>query len=251
MGPEGEGETERLQQHRLAQTMRHEALGALARKISHDFNNILQVLAGRIELVEQLPDLPAEARHDLRSAQVGLDQAYRLLRQLKAYVLTDEVSSEQVALDTLAQSVVALFQPLLPTMVLRVTIDEPAIVVPGNASLLESALVELLINAAEAYGTQPGLITVSVGRGQRELPLGGQVLVKPYALLRVIDQGAGLDISDMTRLVDPFYSTRGERRGTGLGVVQQVARVHNGLLEANSTPGEGATFTLWLPTSPT
>jgi signal transduction histidine kinase len=237
-----------MQQHAIDQAMRQEALGALARKISHDFNNILQVLSGRLELIEQVPGLPQVVHEDLRSAQTGVEMAYRLLRQLRAFVLVDDLPTELLLADRLAQSALDLARPLLPASVqLELTISEPGLQLRVNRTLVEGVLIELLDNAAEACGDQPCRIEIQVARGQRESTSSGHTTTHSYALLRVRDSGPGFSEPDQTKIFDVFYTTKGERRGAGMAIARNVARTFDGSLELDSQPGQSAQLTMWLP----
>jgi signal transduction histidine kinase len=246
--PPAEDDAKPSQQHVVDQAMRQEALGALARKISHDFNNILQVLSGRLELIEQVPGLPKVVLEDLRSAQTGVEMAYRLLRQLRAFVLVEDLPTELLTADTLAQSALELARPLLPAAAqLKLTIDEAGLPLKINRALAEGALIELLINAAEACDSQPCAIELQVARGQRESIIGGQSITSSYALLAVRDSGPGFMEPDLTKIFDVFYTTKGDRRGVGLAIARNVARSNDGTLEVVSQPGQGALLTMWLP----
>jgi signal transduction histidine kinase len=235
-----------LRQYRLWQTTRYKALDALTRKIAHDFNNILQILNGRLELIEQAPDLPEEALSDVRSAQIGVDQAFRLMRQLRSYAFAEELPDEQVELATLIANIVDVYKPVWPTLVFQVEIAQAGLSVPGQQALLESAVSELLQNAAEAVNST-GVISISLGLEERKMALGGQLQLQPGALLQVSDDGPGLATNDFIQLVDPFYTTKGMRRGTGLAIVNQVARQHDGLFEIANRPDKGVTAAIWLP----
>lgn len=241
-------DTGRMQQHTVDLAMRQEALSALARKLSHDFNNILQVLSGRIELIEQVPGLPKIVHKDLHSAQIGIDMAYRLLHQLRAFVLLDDLPTELLLVDELAQAIVELARPLLPTTAkLELTIIDQGLQLRVNRTLLTGALIELLINATEASDTEPCLIELHIARGQREIRLEGELTLRDYAMITVRDSGSGIDTSDLTKLFDVFYTTRGARRGVGLAIARNVAHTYDGDLEVESQAGQGAQLTMWLP----
>jgi signal transduction histidine kinase len=230
----------------LARTARYEALGAFARKISHDFNNILQILNGRLELIEQAPGLPAEVIEDARSALAGMDQAYRLMRQLRAYILLDELPEEAVDLNLLIADLVALYRPLLPNIIFHVEQTETALPVWGNGPMLETAIGELLHNAAEAMHNA-GTIRIWCEAKERKAASLGEVNVRQGIMLHISDEGSGFATTELAVVSDPFYSTQGPRRGMGLTVVTQIVRHHEGYIELANNPERGATIRIWLP----
>lgn len=237
-----------LQQHIVDLAMRQEAMGALARKLSHDFNNILQVLAGRIELIEQVPGLPKVVHEDLRSAQTGIEMAYRLLRQLRDFVILDDLPTDLLLVDELAQNIVNLAHPLLPANAkLELTIIDQGLQLRVNRALLTGALIELLMNAAEASAGEPCPIELRIEQNQREIRLDGELALRNYALITVRDSGPGIDTPDLTKIFDVFYTTRGERRGVGLAIARNVAHSYDGGLEVQSQPGQGTQLMMWLP----
>ena len=130
--------------HAVIRTSRQEALAALASKVAHDLNNVLQVVGGRLDLIDQYPILPSEDRGDVQNAMVGIDLAHRLLGQLRSYVLRDDFGLPQLHVATLMQEVAALMQAELPPQIhlLSETID-PSLQFPGHRDQICAALIEL------------------------------------------------------------------------------------------------------------
>lgn len=241
-------QAEQRYQHEISQLMRQEALGALARRIAHDFNNVLQVISGRLELLEQLNTLPAEALEDLRSAHGGLDLAYRLLRQFRPYVLTTDPAATLIPVEVLLHAVAARMQGQLAAGVtLRCICVEPDLTLCGDRLRIEVALTELLLNASEALAAREGCIELRAERRRRAEPGERQMVERDFVCLTVQDDGPGMAPDQLRQAFDPFYSTKGERRGVGLAIVRNVARSHDGTVEAHSIPGEGMAVTIWLP----
>jgi two-component system, cell cycle sensor histidine kinase and response regulator CckA len=123
----------------------------------------------------------------------------------------------------------------------------------GDSSQLRQVLMNLILNASEAIGDQPGSITISVqtqfcDRGAVELASMDQPLPSGlYACLEVADTGPGMDASTLARAFDPFFTTKFVGRGLGLAVVLGIVRSHNGAITVKSEPGRGTNVRVFLP----
>jgi CheY-like chemotaxis protein len=116
----------------------------------------------------------------------------------------------------------------------------------GNATQLRQVVMNLIINASEALGEQDGVIRIasSLASGGRNLPDGD------YLRLSVSDTGGGITDEHKARIFDPFFSTKFAGRGLGLAVVQGIVRAHGGLIQLDSTAGQGTTLELFFPCFP-
>jgi CheY-like chemotaxis protein len=125
--------------------------------------------------------------------------------------------------------------------------------IPGDPTRLQQVLVNLVTNASEAIGAGPGTITISTGT--RDVDEGTPADTFPgdslapgrYAVLRVRDDGCGIDDETRARLFDPFFTTKYAGRGLGLASVLGIVRGHHGVLRVDSAPGDGASFEVMLP----
>jgi CheY-like chemotaxis protein len=125
--------------------------------------------------------------------------------------------------------------------------------IEGDATQLRQVVMNLIINASEAIGDQPGVIEIATGiRHISALDLATayrapDLAAGRYVLLEVADNGCGMDAATVAKIFDPFFTTKFTGRGLGLAAVQGIVRSHGGTLMVRSSPGHGTTFSVLLP----
>jgi hypothetical protein len=251
-------EAERLSRRlteRLQEAQRMETVGALAGGVAHEVNNMMQVILGSAGFLLEDQRLPPDRTADLREIVAAADRASVVTRQLLAY--SRRAVHHPVVLDlTLAarQSESVLRRLLGASRPLEVVGDSvtPVWVDPGQ---LQQIMVNMALNARDAMpsGGHLTIATREVGlqEGQlaadhREIPAGH------YAALVVTDTGVGMDALTRASIFEPFFTTKPVGQGTGLGLsaVQGIVSQSSGFLVVTSAPGEGTTFTIYLPLAP-
>lgn len=246
-------EHQRLDQQ-LQQSQKMESLGVLAGGIAHDFNNILQSVLGNASLA--LEDLPAEApvKENLREIERSARRAAELCRQMLAYSGRGTQILAPVHVKDLVMEMVDLLKSSVTKMAevrLELASDLPPI--RADAVQIRQILMNLVVNASESIGERPGIITVSTGQRdcQREeldrTLTGGGLPEGPYVWMEVTDTGCGMDPITLSRIFDPFFSTKFTGRGLGLPTVLGLVRAHKGTLSVASTPGRGTAVRVYLP----
>jgi signal transduction histidine kinase len=231
---------------------RMEALGSLTAGVAHDFNNLLTVLVGNLYLVaEELRERP-EVFAKLKAARDAGKRGADLVKQLMTFARREEL--EVGAIDPV--KVVANLTPLLRRALgarinLDTTFDERAGAVRASAAQLESVVVNLAINARDAIEGK-GHVAVEVDClevREHEAPLRGLRSGGHYVAVRVRDTGIGIPSHSLSRVFEPFFSTKKERGGTGLGLsmVRWFAEQSGGAATIESVVGQGTTVTVWLP----
>ena len=246
--------TERRQlQAQLVQAQKQEALGRLAGGVAHDFNNLLVVIRGSAEFVRA--DLPPHhaSQPDLLEVMRAADRAASLVRQLLAFARRQPPSPRSVELNQVLHDLTYMLRRLIREEI-KLQIDiEPALwSVQVDVAQLEQVIVNLLVNARDAIPAA-GTIVISARNAQVAGAEARVLGVNPgdYVLLKVRDDGIGMDAETMKHIFEPFFSTKVTGAGTGLGlavcygIIQQL----RGGIVAQSTPGQGAEFTLALPRS--
>lgn len=249
--------TEAYQREQLQEQLHHaqkmEALGLLAGGIAHDFSNLLQVIQSNTQIA-----LGASADTRIQSLLGGVtaaaERAYVLTRQLLAF--SRKGGAEFVPLE-LRRIITSLHEMLARLMGDGVKLwwqprcDE--VHVNGNAAQLEQLVVNLCINARDAL-PRGGNVWLTLSRVTRnELPLGVRAptreLASGYALLVIGDDGEGMSPEVQRRIYEPFFTTKGPDRGTGLGLstAHAVVQSHHGMIDVASSPGRGSTFRIFLP----
>lgn len=238
-------------EEQLFQSQKLETLGTLAGGIAHDFNNLLTGMLGFSELSQDALPPDHQARRYLDHVIGGGLRARDLVKRLLLFARRGpEPKREPVQLEQLVTETLPLLSATLPA---AISIQSESVTgagrVMGDAGQLQQALMNLVVNAAHAIGSRPGLITLRV----RPTELGGAEKAPggpgPYACLEVTDTGCGMDEATQARIFDPFFTTKkqGEGSGLGLSIVHGIVREHRGLIRVRSAPGQGTTFEIVLP----
>jgi PAS domain S-box-containing protein len=249
--------TERLRTQRsleqarqaLFQTQKLEAIGQLSGGIAHDFNNLLMAVLGSLELLrKRLPPDPKAAAL-LDNAVLGAQRGAALTQRMLAFARKQELKVEGVDITGLVEGMRGLLERSIgPSVELRVRLAPQIAPALTDANQLETALLNLAVNARDAM-PEGGTVTIEAsnaeveGDGDLGLPPGA------YVRLAVVDEGEGMDERTLARATEPFFTTKGVGKGTGLGLpmVHGLAEQSGGRLALYSQPGEGTRIELWLP----
>ena len=232
-----------------------ESLGVLAGGIAHDFNNLLSSILGHSELGLAELDADSPAADSFRAIGKGAERASDLTQQLLAYAGKGTVLVEPVDLSALVADVVDLIRvSIAKGIVLNLDLAPELPPIIADATQVRQVAMNLLLNAAEAI-PERGEIDITTGSSnvsQEEIDdsLHHQETVPgDFIFVRVSDDGQGMDEATLARIFDPFFSTKFTGRGLGLAGVLGIVRGHRGLLQVQSRPRTGTTFTVHLPRS--
>lgn len=251
---EGREQRRRLEEQ-LQRALKLEALGTLAGGVAHDFNNILAAVVGYGELARAAAaDGSAQARQLDQVLQAG-QRGKALVERILSFSRGAPRPHRIFLLQPLVAEVLELLAASLPArLALDTRLNAPHAAIDGDPTLLYEAVTNLCTNGLQAMQEQPG-------GGRLHVELRSEQLARPlvlseatlapgrYACLAVVDEGPGIAPQAMQRLFEPFFTTRGPRRGTGLGlaVVHGVVADLGGAIDVRSMPGQGACFTLYFP----
>ena len=248
----------RRTQQLVVQQERLRALGQMASGVAHDVNNALSpVLAYSELLLSTLPDLPEVSRHYLQTInQAGGDIAKIVARMREFYRRrSDTEELTEVNINKTIEEVVELTRPRWRDLPQREGVSiqiqrelEPELsLLLSDPSELREALINLVFNAVDAL-PQGGIITL-VTRSLKQPASEANGNSERQIQVEVRDNGIGMDEKTRQRCLEPFFSTKTQRGGTGLGLamVYGMAQRHDGTIEIDSTPGAGTCIRLTLP----
>jgi PAS domain S-box-containing protein len=241
----------------LRQAQKMEAVGRLAGGVAHDFNNLLTVITGRSAILLGRLKADDPLRRNVEQIQKTADRAAGLTRQLLAFSRKQVLQRKDLDLNDMVEEVSAMLRRLIGEDVeLLLTLGPRTGHVNADPGQLEQVLMNLAVNSRDAMprggtlGVETDCVQVEAAPPDRPeaLPPG------PYALLRVMDTGVGMDAATQARIFEPFFTTKEPGKGTGLGLsmVHGVVRQHGGAIQVRSVMGGGTTFEIYLPqvTSP-
>ena len=249
---EGKRKDEALRQteEALRQSQKMEAMGQLTGGVAHDFNNLLTPILGGLDLLRRKSEGDRRNLRLIDGAIQSAERARTLVQRLLAFARRQPLQPDTVDLAAMMHDMSALLTTTLGPQV-RLALEAEAKLPPAIAdrNQLEMALLNLAVNARDAM---PEGGELGIALSLREVAAGGAGLSPGrYICLSVADTGSGMDAGTMARAVEPFFTTKGLGRGSGLGLsmVHGLARQLGGALELESTPGVGTTARLLLPVS--
>jgi PAS domain S-box-containing protein len=236
----------------LRQAQKMEAVGRLAGGVAHDFNNLLTIITGRTHLVLGRLKADDPVRRSVEVIQKTADRAAGLTRQLLAFSRKQVLQRKVLDLNTMVADVSTMLRRLIGEDVdLLLTLGPGAGRVNADRAQLEQALMNLAVNARDAMpqGGTLGLETDHVRLGAAPPDRPDALPPGPYAVLRVMDTGTGMDAATQARIFEPFFTTKEPGKGTGLGLsmVHGIVRQHGGAIHVRSVVGGGTTFEIYLP----
>jgi PAS domain S-box-containing protein len=234
----------------LFQSQKMEAIGQLTGGIAHDFNNLLTAILGSLEIArKRVADAAAGRLLDnaIRGAQRGASLTQRML----TFARRQELQSKAVDIPVLVRGMAELLERSLgPSVTIETRFPLGLQWVTADPNHLEMALLNLAVNARDAMPEGGSIIFAA----RAETIPSADAGLKPgsYVCLSVVDAGEGMDEATLARAGEPFFTTKGVGKGTGLGLptVHGFAEQTGGRLVLKSRKGKGTTAELWLPVAP-
>ena len=240
---------------RVQEQQKRESLSILASGLAHDFNNLLAGIVGNADLLAlQIPPSSGMGGH-IGAIILGAQRAADLVAKMLAYAGERHGSMERIDLDAL---IIEMLDLLRASAGRHCTIEyrgHPAVIVADPTQIRQVAM-NLIINAAEAVDEHTGTVTISTGIENlspwklADMRFGADATPGTYAYLEVRDNGAGMDPETLSRIFNPFFTTKHSGHGLGLAAVQGIVRGHRGALHVESWPGRGSRFCVWFPAAP-
>ena len=240
----------RIEKH-LQHSERLNAVGELAAGVAHDFNNILTVITGHTGLLLGQGGLPDDQRFEIRRISEAASRAGGLTRQLLAFSRQQAMFPRPLDLaDVIDRCSAMLSRWLGEDVTLNIRVADGVPPVEADAAMMEQVITNLVLNARDAL-EGPGRITVSLDSvviSPETVSRHAEAREGPAVRLAVCDTGRGIASGDLSKLFEPFFSTKPVGQGTGLGlsVVHGIVQQHGGWIRVESELGKGTTFHILL-----
>ena len=247
-----EEEKTRLEEH-LRQAQKMEAIGVLAGGIAHDFNNILWGMIGFTEMsLIEVPEgsvLEENLNHVLSAGH----RAKELVQQILAFSRMSEQEKRPIDLQIITKEALKLLRASIPTTIeIKQKIAKKGTTVLADPTQIHQVIMNLCTNASHAMEPEGGELNVVLGPtdiASAQIMTSGEIEEGAYVKLSVSDTGIGMDLNELERIFEPYYTTKEKGLGTGLGlsVVHGIVQSHGGVINVFSEPGKGSVFDVYFP----
>ncbi len=243
-----------LLERQVQQAQKMESLGVLAGGIAHDFNNLLMGVLGNADLALINMTKEAPGRENIYNIQIAAERAAELAGQMLAYSGKGRFVVKCMDLQFLVEEMVHLIESAISKKAI-ITYDFAIEVPPIKAdpTQMRQVIMNLVINAAEAIGDKNGVIAIRTGSMECDRAylngthVDSDLEEGTYSYFEVSDTGSGMDRETISKIFDPFFSTKFTGRGLGLAAVLGIVRGHKGVIKLSSEPGRGTTFKALFP----
>ncbi len=233
----------------LAHSQKMDAIGQLTGGIAHDFNNLLTVILGSLELASKRLPEDAKIIPLISNATQAAQRGAALTQRMLAFARRQDLDLKPVNVPDLVRGMTDLLQSSLgPSVPIETRFPLKLSLVHADANQLEMALLNLAVNARDAM---PGGGSLVIAAREENIKAGSTDKLKAgrYVCLSVQDTGEGMDKATLARAMEPFFTTKGVGRGTGLGLsmVHGMTEQSGGRFLLKSRKGGGTTAEIWLP----
>ncbi len=243
----------RALERKFLQAQKMEAVGQLTGGIAHDFNNLLMIVMGNLQLVDQLVKTDERAAKRIKAAIDAADRGSELTKRLLAFSRQQTLLSTQVDLNHQVPRMRDMLRQAVGETV-ELKIVPPAGVWPVNADLtqLETAVLNLCINARDAMKPKGGSLTIEVGNVTLDHSYclqNDEVMPGDYAMIAVTDTGCGIPKENVDKVFQPFFTTKAPEAGSGLGLsmIYGFVKQSGGHIKIYSEVGHGTSVKIYLP----
>jgi PAS domain S-box-containing protein len=234
----------------LRQSQKMEAVGQLTGGVAHDFNNLLTIIRSATDFLRRR-ELPEERRRRYIDAiSETVERASKLTAQLLAFARRQPLKPQVFNVGAQVESVVQLIRPLVGSRIqIAVDVADPGCFAIADVAQFETAVINLAVNGRDAMNDE-GRLTIAVDKVDTIPALRTQSTRSgDFIAIAISDTGTGIASEHLEAIFEPFFTTKEVGKGTGLGLSQAFgfAKQSGGDIEVTSTPGQGATFTIYLP----
>ena len=244
-------EEQRRLEDQLLHAQKMESIGRLAGGIAHDFNNVLSVIMGYTELTLNKIREDNFIKANLSRVLTASNRAKDMIKQILAFSRKAEKEREPVLLRDVVGEALELMRSVLPTTIrIQQSIGEKLHPVMANQTEIHQVIINLCINAGHAMREKGGELKVNLKEIDLESPIGaGNLKPGRYQQLTVSDTGHGISPEIINRIFEPYFTTKKEGEGTGMGlsVAHGIVSGYGGDITVYSQPDKGTTFHIFLP----
>jgi len=245
-------EEKRKLETQILKIQKLESLGNLAGGVSHNFNNILTIIQGHATLARMDLGPGHSSSERLKRIQELVMKGAKITKQLLAYAMRVETQIDSIDLNQVVKETSDTFGETRKEIRIHRDLSEDLYSIRADRGQIEQVLMNLFINAADAMPLGGDLFLKTEEVTHEEMT-GKCYQPKPgnYLLMKVTDTGIGMDKETMHHLFEPFYTTKGFAKGTGLGLASTygIVKSHGGYIDVSSEEGKGTTFEIYLPAS--
>ncbi|MBU0996180.1 MAG: PAS domain S-box protein [Proteobacteria bacterium] len=237
----------------LLQAQKMEAIGTLAGGVAHDFNNILGIILGNVELAMENMGKHSLAHESLNESRIACLRARDLIRQILNFSRKADADFEPVVLENIVRESLKLIRASVPSSIgIEQHFKTASDVVLANPTQINQIMLNLCAKGLHAMEGQKGTLSVRLDK-VRLSPLDEKQIkeISPgdYLKLSVQDSGEGITSDLLDRIFEPYFTTKEVGKGSGLGlsVVYGIVKSHHGAITVASAPGKGSAFDVYLP----
>lgn len=244
-----------LLERQLQQSHKLESLGTLAGGIAHDFNNILYGAIGYTELCLDDTQPGTLVHENLGEIRSGLLRAKALIRQILAFSRRHDSEIEPTFVAPVVNEVVQLLKSTIPaTIAIQIDMDAPDSAIMGDPTQIQQVVMNLCTNAVHAMEENGGILKITLDNVEIGSKSGGQrkdtdLVPGSYLRIRVTDTGMGIPQAHLDRVFDPFFTSKEQGKGTGMGlaVVHGIVKSYHGRILVESEENMGTRFDIYFP----
>ena len=237
----------------LIQAQKMEAIGTLAGGIAHDFNNILGAIIGYSEMALYDTRQDSMEHYNIEQVLKAGHRAKDLVKQILAFSRKSEQNKQIISLTPIIKEALNLLRASLPTTIdIKQHIESNLDAIYADPTQIHQVMMNLCTNAAHAMADTAGILEVNLQNMElkaEEASLYPDLTAGPYVKLSISDTGQGMDNNIMDRIFDPYFTTKSQDKGTGMGlaVVHGIIKGHGGTIHVESAPGKGSRFDIFFP----
>ena len=240
-------------ERKYLQAQKMEAVGQLTGGVAHDFNNLLMVVMGNLQLVEQLVKHDERATKRIRAALEAADKGSDLTKRMLAFSRQQTLQNKELSTNDLIFKMEDMLRHAVSaTVELKIIPGEDLWPVKTDQTMLETAILNLAINARDAMKPKGGTLIIETANRHLDQAYCAEhedVTIGDYVEIAVTDTGSGISAENIEKVFQPFFTTKGPEAGSGLGLsmIYGFVKQSAGHIKIYSEVGHGTTVKIYLP----